>query len=189
MGDGRKIDGKRVLVDVERGRTVPNWRPRRLGGGLGNSRIDPKAPVPPPPDFGSGGGGGQERTEEDKERERARERQHEADARERASRPVEREKGEIDDGRSDRRPRDDGRSYGHDSYRYAHHSCRLYSQMPTLPYDGSQHAYYHQTSSAAVLVPPLHRSIQPTPSRFERRHQAQSARLTSSSGSSGTVLV
>lgn len=26
MADGRKIEGKRVLVDVERGRTVPNWR-------------------------------------------------------------------------------------------------------------------------------------------------------------------
>merc|ERR1739838_961637 len=38
---GRKIDGKRVLVDVERGRTVKGWRPRRLGGGLGNSRRDP----------------------------------------------------------------------------------------------------------------------------------------------------
>merc|ERR1712168_112970 len=41
--DGRKIDGKRVLVDVERGRTVKGWRPRRLGGGLGNSR---RAPSP-----------------------------------------------------------------------------------------------------------------------------------------------
>ena len=29
QGDGRKIDGRRVLVDVERGRTVRNWRPRR----------------------------------------------------------------------------------------------------------------------------------------------------------------
>ena len=29
--DGRKIDGRRVLVDVERGRTVKGWRPRRLG--------------------------------------------------------------------------------------------------------------------------------------------------------------
>ena len=28
-----------MLVDVERGRTVPNWRPRRLGGGLGSSRM------------------------------------------------------------------------------------------------------------------------------------------------------
>lgn len=39
QGDGRKIDGRRVLVDVERGRTVPNWRPRRLGGGLGTTRV------------------------------------------------------------------------------------------------------------------------------------------------------
>lgn len=38
QADGRKIDNRRVLVDVERGRTVPNWRPRRLGGGLGNTR-------------------------------------------------------------------------------------------------------------------------------------------------------
>lgn len=33
LGDGRKIEGVRCLVDVERGRTVPNWRPKRLGGG------------------------------------------------------------------------------------------------------------------------------------------------------------
>ncbi|GER42568.1 U1 small nuclear ribonucleoprotein 70 kDa [Striga asiatica] len=39
QADGKKIDNKRVLVDVERGRTVPNWRPRRLGGGLGTSRF------------------------------------------------------------------------------------------------------------------------------------------------------
>ncbi|KAF3789548.1 U1 small nuclear ribonucleoprotein [Nymphaea thermarum] len=39
QADGRKIDNRRVLVDVERGRTVPNWRPRRLGGGLGSTRI------------------------------------------------------------------------------------------------------------------------------------------------------
>lgn len=37
--DGKKIDGRRVLVDVERGRTDKKWLPRRLGGGLGgNSR-------------------------------------------------------------------------------------------------------------------------------------------------------
>jgi hypothetical protein len=30
-GDGKKIDGKRVLVDVERGRTVKGWLPRKLG--------------------------------------------------------------------------------------------------------------------------------------------------------------
>ncbi|PVU93808.1 hypothetical protein BB561_003023 [Smittium simulii] len=37
--DGIRILGKRVVVDVERGRTVKGWRPRRLGGGLGGTRI------------------------------------------------------------------------------------------------------------------------------------------------------
>ncbi len=37
-----KIEGKRVLVDIERGRTVPTFRPRRLGGGLGTTRFGPK---------------------------------------------------------------------------------------------------------------------------------------------------
>lgn len=37
--DGRKIDGqRRCVVDVERGRTVRGWLPRRLGGGLGGTR-------------------------------------------------------------------------------------------------------------------------------------------------------
>ena len=30
MGDGKKIEGRRVLVDVERGRTVPNWYAQHL---------------------------------------------------------------------------------------------------------------------------------------------------------------
>ncbi|KDQ15816.1 hypothetical protein BOTBODRAFT_74947, partial [Botryobasidium botryosum FD-172 SS1] len=34
-GDGLVILGKRILIDVERGRTVRGWKPRRLGGGLG----------------------------------------------------------------------------------------------------------------------------------------------------------
>jgi len=33
VADGTRIEGKRCLVDVERGRTVPGWRPKRLGGG------------------------------------------------------------------------------------------------------------------------------------------------------------
>ena len=36
--DGRRIDGKRVLVDFERGRTTKGWKPRRLGGGRGSTR-------------------------------------------------------------------------------------------------------------------------------------------------------
>ena len=37
--DGRKLEGRRMVVDVERGRTVKGWRPRRLGGGLGGTRL------------------------------------------------------------------------------------------------------------------------------------------------------
>lgn len=36
--DGKKINGRRVLVDVERGRTHKGWLPRRLGGGLGGRK-------------------------------------------------------------------------------------------------------------------------------------------------------
>lgn len=36
--DGIKIDSRHILVDVERGRTVPGWLPRRLGGGKGPGR-------------------------------------------------------------------------------------------------------------------------------------------------------
>lgn len=37
--DGIKIDGRGVLVDVERGRTVPDWLPRRLGLGKGPGQV------------------------------------------------------------------------------------------------------------------------------------------------------
>jgi len=36
--DGMKIEGRHIVVDVERGHTVPTWLPRRLGGGLGGTR-------------------------------------------------------------------------------------------------------------------------------------------------------
>jgi U1 small nuclear ribonucleoprotein len=39
-GNGRKVDGKRVLTDEERGRTRKDWLPRRLGGGRGDTRRD-----------------------------------------------------------------------------------------------------------------------------------------------------
>ncbi|KAJ2495472.1 hypothetical protein GGI11_008419 [Coemansia sp. RSA 2049] len=41
-GDGIRILGRRVVVDVERGRTVKGWLPRRFGGGLGGARIGDK---------------------------------------------------------------------------------------------------------------------------------------------------
>jgi U1 small nuclear ribonucleoprotein len=39
-GNDRKIDGRRVVVDYERGRTKQEWVPRRLGGGKGEKRRD-----------------------------------------------------------------------------------------------------------------------------------------------------
>lgn len=39
-GNGRRVDGSRVIVDYERGRTKSDWRPRRLGGGKGDTRRD-----------------------------------------------------------------------------------------------------------------------------------------------------
>ncbi|SNX87639.1 related to SNP1 - U1 small nuclear ribonucleoprotein [Melanopsichium pennsylvanicum] len=45
--EGLKIHGRRIMVDVERGRTVKDWKPARLGGGLGGSLRKPKkAPEP-----------------------------------------------------------------------------------------------------------------------------------------------
>jgi len=46
-----QVLGKRILVDVERGRTVRGWKPRRLGGGLGGR------PKKEPEPFGGGRGG------------------------------------------------------------------------------------------------------------------------------------
>jgi len=47
--DGRKIDGRRILVDVERGRTVEGWHPRRMGGGRGTARFAVAPQKRPPP--------------------------------------------------------------------------------------------------------------------------------------------
>jgi len=46
QADGKKVDGKRLLVDIERGRTIEGWKPKRFGGGKGEGRkgkLDKKA--------------------------------------------------------------------------------------------------------------------------------------------------
>ncbi|KAG9989526.1 RNA-binding domain-containing protein, partial [Aureobasidium melanogenum] len=45
--DGIRIKDRRILVDVERGRTVKEWRPRRFGGGLGGRHYTKAAPPRP----------------------------------------------------------------------------------------------------------------------------------------------
>ncbi|KAF7588983.1 hypothetical protein BBP40_004950 [Aspergillus hancockii] len=63
--DGIRIKDRRVLVDVERGRTVKGWKPRRFGGGLGGrgyTKALPSRPIGPgsfgPPSGPGGYGGG-----------------------------------------------------------------------------------------------------------------------------------
>jgi U1 small nuclear ribonucleoprotein 70kDa len=74
--DGTKIEGRQIVVDVERGHTVPDFLPRRLGGGLGGTRLggpdqnvirpgrfdpnranEPPPPMQQPPPFGMPPGG------------------------------------------------------------------------------------------------------------------------------------
>ncbi|CAM6040294.1 unnamed protein product, partial [Sphagnum compactum] len=114
QADGRKIDNRRVLVDVERGRTVPNWRPRRLGGGLGSTRVGGdevnqkySGREPEKPD------------KREKDRERERDREKERDGERDHDRDREREREKERDGERDRdrerdteRPRDRDRDHG-----------------------------------------------------------------------------
>ncbi|RNA02583.1 U1 small nuclear ribonucleo 70 kDa, partial [Brachionus plicatilis] len=71
--DGKKIDGRRVVVDIERGRTIKGWKPRRLGGGKAGrkSHYDPMA-VEKPSDVNC-----VEKFEDKKPRDRDRERDRE----------------------------------------------------------------------------------------------------------------
>jgi len=109
--DGKKIDGRRVLVDVERGRTVKGWLPRRLGGGLGNTRR-PKLPGGEYLDESRGpsrerseqrGRGGAERDRGERRRSRSRDRPKENDRRRRSrSRSPEKERERDRGGDRDR---------------------------------------------------------------------------------------
>ncbi|KAJ0001084.1 hypothetical protein NQD34_006104 [Periophthalmus magnuspinnatus] len=114
--DGKKIDGRRVLVDVERGRTVKGWRPRRLGGGLGGTRRggadvnikhsgrDDSSRYDERPLGGERDRGERrERTSRDRDRERRRSRSRE---RRRRTRSRERERAAGEDAGSRRRDRD-----------------------------------------------------------------------------------
>ena len=69
--DAMRLEGRSIVVDVERGHTVPNWLPRKFGGGLGGTRLggkgkniimagryDPSKQPPPNAMMGHGGGMG-----------------------------------------------------------------------------------------------------------------------------------
>lgn len=44
QANGKRIDGKRIVVDAEVGRIKKKWRPRRFGGGRGETRKSKKHP-------------------------------------------------------------------------------------------------------------------------------------------------
>lgn len=112
--DGMKIEGRRIVVDVERGRTVKNWRPRSLGGGLGGTRIGGrnvnKTFSGREPFAGSSGGGGSSRMGGSPRESDRRDRPRESDRRPRES---ERSRDEPRRSESDR-PRDRDRDRGRD---------------------------------------------------------------------------
>ncbi|KAK4232068.1 U1 small nuclear ribonucleoprotein of 70kDa MW N terminal-domain-containing protein [Podospora fimiseda] len=56
--DGIRIKERRIKVDVERGRTVKHWKPRRLGGGLGGRGYTKSMMSRPMGPSGGGFGGG-----------------------------------------------------------------------------------------------------------------------------------
>ncbi|TDZ61651.1 U1 small nuclear ribonucleoprotein 70 kDa-like protein [Colletotrichum trifolii] len=56
--DGIRIKDRRIKVDVERGRTVKGWVPRRLGGGLGGRGYTKAMPARPMGGPGGNFGGG-----------------------------------------------------------------------------------------------------------------------------------
>ncbi|KAK8824731.1 hypothetical protein WA577_001755 [Blastocystis sp. JDR] len=80
------LDGRNIIVDVERGRTVRKWLPARLGGGLGHTRLSRE-----------------ERRRLDREKEEERHRRHEEERR-------------RDRDRDRRHDRDSYRDYHRDSH-------------------------------------------------------------------------
>lgn len=128
--DGKKIDDRRIVVDVERGRTVRGWLPRRLGGGLGGrkarrnnsapqltNRTESRAPPAPSRSVGLGYSDrdrdrdrvSSRDTPRDRDRDRGADRygpsQTEGDSRKRRSRSRERERDRDSDRKNSRRSR------------------------------------------------------------------------------------
>jgi U1 small nuclear ribonucleoprotein len=113
--DAKKIDERRILVDVERGRTVKDWNPRRFGGGLGGTRLGSdrvnirfSGRQPNDGERRGGGGGGDDRRRD----ERPRDDRHRGDERRREERPREernREERPREERNREERPREERR--------------------------------------------------------------------------------
>jgi len=157
---GLEISGRRVVVDVERGRTVKGWLPRRLGGGLGGesraarpskrelklqrgraqarpaSGVMRGAPVLGPRGGGFDGprdGSGYGGLGAEAERERERRRRDDRDRRDRDYR--DRDRDYRDRGRHDRDRDYRGRDYHHDRDRSHHDRNRSHHDRDRSHHD------------------------------------------------------
>ncbi|CAA6653575.1 unnamed protein product [Spirodela intermedia] len=119
QADGRKIDSKRVLVDVERGRTVANWRPRGSAAASGQPGSEGRKSTSRRPSAG----GVWSRPEEpraredrhvDREREKSRERGRERDREREKSHERSRDREVRDDRHHHHRDRDRDRDRNRD---------------------------------------------------------------------------
>eukprot|EP00026_Physarum_polycephalum_P007173 Phypoly_transcript_07230.p1 GENE.Phypoly_transcript_07230~~Phypoly_transcript_07230.p1 ORF type:complete len:299 (+),score=50.32 Phypoly_transcript_07230:72-968(+) len=119
LADGKKVDGRRVLVDVERGRTVKGWKPRRLGGGLGSTRaggedVNQKWSGREPPSVheARAAEGDRERVDHRRMDDHPRERERDRGGDRGAERERERDRGDRDGYRERDRGERDGRAGG-----------------------------------------------------------------------------
>uniref|UniRef100_A0A914ZRT4 RRM domain-containing protein n=1 Tax=Parascaris univalens TaxID=6257 RepID=A0A914ZRT4_PARUN len=83
--DGMKIDGRRVVVDYERGRTQKSWLPRRLGGGKGDTRRTRESKAALEAAALEQGGGHEDRDREHRSSSAHRSYSHDRDSRDRGS--------------------------------------------------------------------------------------------------------
>ncbi|CAD7962409.1 unnamed protein product [Amoebophrya sp. A25] len=114
LGDGKKIDGRRVMVDVERGRTQEGWIPRRLGGGRGSGRKARGAKASKA-DAGRDKAAGDRTRDRDRDADRTRDRDRGGDKERGGDRDRERRGDRDRGGDRDRRDRDrDERKRGRD---------------------------------------------------------------------------
>lgn len=131
--DGVKILNRKCCVDVERGRTLKDWKPMRVGGGRGGESRRPKMSKkarkanlggrsfdrggdrgPPPRGWHGGGGGGHGRFDRGRDRERGPPRRHDMADRPRYEPRHGRDRGGLGFGDRDRDRRDRDRGDRHD---------------------------------------------------------------------------
>ncbi|KAJ1967692.1 hypothetical protein IWQ62_001697 [Dispira parvispora] len=132
---GVKLKGRRIVVDVERGRTVKGWKPRRLGGGLGHTRSKNPEKV----EKDGERGGDQYRTSDSSRHYRSSDSYR--SARSDYSREYRRER---------ERSRDDGygsRRYGRRDHGYERGSRRERDRREDSPDRGSHRGYGHRETS------------------------------------------